>query len=89
MSDKYFLLRPIYPVDEAGGYYDIDDGIDFDGIPGWALGTKFDRLPPDPISISISLNTVEGYVGSPPELSDGDRDCVADNAHAHGSSGRT
>lgn len=34
-------------------YYDIDDGIQFDGVKSWALGRPFEKSPPNPIIVHI------------------------------------
>jgi hypothetical protein len=65
----YFTLRCEYPVDENGGYYDIDDGLQFDGVGNWAVGRPFTKPPPDPMVVPIEA--IDGYQGEPPEMVDG------------------
>ena len=64
----YFKLRYNYPMDDDGGHYMPKDGMDFDGVDGWALGKAFEKPPPQPIR--IELVPVEGYTGEPPAMFD-------------------
>ncbi len=64
----YFKLRSDYPMDDDGGYYMPEDGIDFDGVASWALGRRFTRPPPDPIR--IALVPIQGFTGEPPPMFD-------------------
>ncbi len=65
----YFKLDHDYPMDDNGGYYMPEDGIDFDGVESWALGRPFERPPPDPIR--IELVPVSGFSGEPAPMFDG------------------
>src|SRR5262245_57729555 len=64
----YYVLGCEYPVDDNGGHYFIEDGLEFDGIDSWAMGRVFAKPPPNPIV--LNLIPVEGYQGVPPEMHD-------------------
>lgn len=65
----YYVLAHDYPVDENGGYYFIEDGLEFEGVGSWALGRPFSQPPPRPIL--VNLVPIEGFTGEPPEMKDG------------------
>ncbi|HEX6246053.1 MAG TPA: hypothetical protein VFZ61_34250, partial [Polyangiales bacterium] len=65
----YYRLGYEYPIDEDGGYYEIDDALDFEGVRSWALGQPFEVLLPDPIR--VELRPVSHFRGLPPDLLDG------------------
>lgn len=65
----YYRLGYEYPVDEDGGYYMIEDGVDFDGVHSWALGQPFTATLPNPIE--LDLVPVSGFKGEPPDMFDG------------------
>jgi hypothetical protein len=64
----YYVLDCDYPRDEAGGYLDIDDGIEIDGIENWSTGHRFTV----PIESVIEVNVIPegGYRGPPKEMKD-------------------
>jgi hypothetical protein len=64
----YYRLGYTYPKDDDGGYYMVEDGVDFDGVSSWALGRRFEAALPDPIQ--ISLVPVSGFTGDPPDMFD-------------------
>jgi hypothetical protein len=65
----YYRLAYSYPIDEDGGYYMVEDGVDFDGVRSWALGRRFDAGLPNPIT--LELVPVGGFTGEPPDMFDG------------------
>ncbi|MCU0672641.1 MAG: hypothetical protein MUE69_07595 [Myxococcota bacterium] len=65
----YFTLHSETPVDDAGGYYDVDDGIDFEGVRSWALGEPITARLPHPLRIPIYA--IEDFRGEPSDLLDG------------------
>jgi hypothetical protein len=66
----YYVLSYLIPQDENGGYFEIEDGLDFDGFDSWSLGRRWPNAGvPDPIEVDIV--PVDGYSGQPSELYDG------------------
>lgn len=65
----YYVMSYYVPEDDDGGYYDINDGLQFDGVLSWSLGRRWNVDLPDPIEIEIL--PVEGYVGPLSDLYDG------------------
>lgn len=65
----YYRLGYTYPTDEDGGYYMIEDGVDFDGVRSWALGQPFTANLPNPIP--LELVPVNDFQGEPPDMFDG------------------
>lgn len=66
----YYRLMSDYPMSEDNVYYDVNDGIDFDGVRSWALGQRFDKSPPNPIVVPITL-TGPWDDPQPPPMVDG------------------
>lgn len=65
----YYVLSYDVPQDEDGGYFDVEDGLELDGIESWSLGRRLDAAPTEPISVDIV--PVDGYTGLPSEMYDG------------------
>jgi hypothetical protein len=65
----YYVLRCDYPKNEAGGYLEIRDGIDIDGIDSWSLGRKIQAPVPNPIEIEAVPK--RNYGGPPIEMRNG------------------
>lgn len=65
----YWALRGDYEIDENGGYYSIDDGLELEGVESWALGAPFSGPLPEPIVVAI--RALDGFRGAPPEMNDG------------------
>jgi hypothetical protein len=49
----YYNLEYEYPMSPDNDYYDINDGIEFDGVESWTLGKPFDQAPPTPIIVEM------------------------------------
>jgi hypothetical protein len=64
----YFRIGYTYPKNDDGGYYMIQDGIDFDGVSSWALGRHFEAALPNPIL--LELVPVSDFTGEPPDMFD-------------------
>lgn len=64
----YYRIGYTYPKDDDGGHYMIEDGIDFDGVPSWALGRRFQASLPNPIV--LELVPVSDFTGEPPDMFD-------------------
>lgn len=65
----YYVLDYDIPQDENGGYPDIDDDIEIEGVISWSIGKRFEVEIPQPIEINLS--PVEGYAGEPPPIYEG------------------
>ena len=65
----YTVLTYEVPQDDEEGYLDLQDGIDFDDIPSWSLGRRFQATLPDPVEIDLA--PVNGFRGDPSEMYDG------------------
>ena len=65
----YYVLDCDYPEDESGGYMDIDDGIEIDGVDSWSSGERFTVPIPSPILVNVVPEA--GYTGLPNEMKDG------------------
>lgn len=50
----YYKLDCAFPMADDNTYYDIEDGLQFDGIKSWALGHTFAKSPPNPIIVPIT-----------------------------------
>jgi hypothetical protein len=50
----YYKFDSTFPMTDDDTYFDIDDGLDFEGIKSWALGAYFTAIPPNPIMVSIT-----------------------------------
>ncbi|MCG5052059.1 MAG: hypothetical protein KA712_03780 [Myxococcales bacterium] len=66
---SYFVLQARTPVDDEGGYYDIGDGIELDGVRSWALGVPITASLATPLV--VPLTPIEGFTGDVPALADG------------------
>ncbi len=50
----FYILESEFPMLSDTTYYDIDDGLEFEGIKSWALGLPFAVTPPSPIVVPIT-----------------------------------
>lgn len=50
----YYIFDSDFPTTSDGTYFDIDDGVELDGIDNWARGVRFEVTPPNPIEIRIT-----------------------------------
>lgn len=65
----YYVMSYVVPQDEDGGYFDVDDGLEFEGVDSWSLGRPFAVRLPEPIVIDLTV--VDDYAGPPSDLYDG------------------
>ncbi|MGH8622234.1 MAG: imm11 family protein [Burkholderiales bacterium] len=65
----HYALEYDYLQDDRGGYLEIHDGLEFEGLDSWSLG----RLWPNavvPKPIVVDLVPIEGYTGAPNDMYD-------------------
>jgi hypothetical protein len=65
----YYVMSYEIPQDDEGGYFDLEDGLDFHGIDSWSLGRRFEVELAEPIIVELTV--VDGYTGPPSDLYDG------------------
>jgi len=65
----YYVLTCEVPSDDEGGYLDIQDGIEIDGMEYWAIGERFSVKLSE--AIIVEVEPIEGFRGDPPEFYDG------------------
>lgn len=50
----HYILDSEFPMLDDTTYYDIDDGIELEGIKSWASGIPFQVVPQEPIVVPIT-----------------------------------
>lgn len=65
----YYVMSYVVPQDENGGYFDVEDGLEFEGVDSWSLGRPFAVRLPEPIAIDLAV--VDDYTGPPSDMYDG------------------
>jgi hypothetical protein len=62
----YFKLLYDYPMSADNDYYDINRGLEFDGVGSWTMRKPFEKSPPNPFVVEMECTGPCADAAPPP-----------------------